>query len=307
MNALTAMTLFLAYGAPDPETGQNPNWRTFGFPGPISAPPDVPKTLEIHEPEPGSDETIEADVVHRRLGGGRLGRRRDPRGPRARRRRGRGRRLLQRVRLHPARASRLPADVLARRPDADGRGQRDASRPGPRSAAARRSTGPTACAPSRGSASSGRRISASTGSTAPSSTRHLDAVLERLGVNADCSDLNGPQQRMKEGCEALGWSFATITRNTDPSKYAPESAAYMGFGDQSGSKQSADRTWLADAQSHGAKLLHAHAGLARPRRGRARRRRRGRWLHPGWPRRFRHGARAARRGRGAARWSRRRC
>jgi choline dehydrogenase-like flavoprotein len=32
-------------------------------------------------------------------------------------------------------------------------------------------------------------------------------------------------------------------------------AAYLGFGDQSGSKQSADRTWLADAQEHGARFL----------------------------------------------------
>ena len=55
------MTLFLHYGAPDPQTGQNPNWKTFGYPGPISAPPQVEKPLKIHEPE-GSEETIEADV-----------------------------------------------------------------------------------------------------------------------------------------------------------------------------------------------------------------------------------------------------
>ena len=67
---------------------------------------------------------------------------------------------------------------------------------------------------------------------------------------------------MQEGCEALGWSFAQITRNSDPSVYAPESAAYIGFGDQSGSKQSADRTWLADAQAAGAKLL-AHTRVQR--------------------------------------------
>ena len=39
VNALINMTLFLHYGAPDPETGQNPNWRTFGYPVPVSAPP----------------------------------------------------------------------------------------------------------------------------------------------------------------------------------------------------------------------------------------------------------------------------
>ena len=85
--------------------------------------------------------------------------------------------------------------------------------------------------------------------------RHLDTVLERISANDECSDLNGTQQRLREGAEALGWSFETIVRNADRGRYSPETAAYLGFGDQSGSKQSADRTWLADAQEHGARLL----------------------------------------------------
>src|SRR5919199_2302386 len=35
--ALSGMTLFLHYGAPDPQTGLNPNWEVFGFPGPGAA------------------------------------------------------------------------------------------------------------------------------------------------------------------------------------------------------------------------------------------------------------------------------
>jgi choline dehydrogenase-like flavoprotein len=89
----------------------------------------------------------------------------------------------------------------------------------------------------------------------PEFDRHLDAVLERISANDDCSDLNGPQQRMREGTEALGWSYETIVRNTDSDCYAPETAGYLGFGDQSGSKQSADRTWLTDAQQGGARFL----------------------------------------------------
>src|SRR5215210_5206503 len=58
--SLIGMTLFLAYGMPD-ETGQNPNWRTFGYPGPSSPPPQVEKPLRIHEPA-GAEETLEADV-----------------------------------------------------------------------------------------------------------------------------------------------------------------------------------------------------------------------------------------------------
>jgi choline dehydrogenase-like flavoprotein len=89
----------------------------------------------------------------------------------------------------------------------------------------------------------------------PDYDRHLDAVMSRIGANDGCSDLNDTQQRLREGAQALGWSFETIIRNTDPAIYAPETAGYLGFGDQSGSKRSADRTWLADAQEHGARFL----------------------------------------------------
>ena len=50
--------------------------------------------------------------------------------------------------------------------------------------------------------------------------RHLDAVLTRIGATDELSDLNGPQQRMKEGCEKLGWDFRKVVRNADPSRYA---------------------------------------------------------------------------------------
>src|SRR6476646_50576 len=43
--ALIGMTLFLHYGAPDPETGKNANWESFGYPGPVSAPPQIEKPL----------------------------------------------------------------------------------------------------------------------------------------------------------------------------------------------------------------------------------------------------------------------
>src|SRR5687768_14936416 len=62
VGALIALVLFLAYGAPiDPQTGQNPNWRAFGYPGPISPPPDVPKPIEPLVPD-GDELELEADV-----------------------------------------------------------------------------------------------------------------------------------------------------------------------------------------------------------------------------------------------------
>ena len=106
--------------------------------------------------------------------------------------------------------------------------------------------------------------------------RHLDAVWERLGVNDRCSHLNGTQESMKRGADALGWSFKTITRNVDESRYTPETAGYIGFGDQTGAKQSTAKTYLADAlaarrRGDRALLRRARARRGRPRRGRRRR------------------------------------
>jgi GMC oxidoreductase len=59
VGALQTITLFFTYGLPD-ERGQNPNWRTFGYPGPVSAPPATEKPLRPLVPE--GDVTLEADV-----------------------------------------------------------------------------------------------------------------------------------------------------------------------------------------------------------------------------------------------------
>jgi choline dehydrogenase-like flavoprotein len=60
---------------------------------------------------------------------------------------------------------------------------------------------------------------------------------------------------MKEGAEKLGWHFATIFRNADLQKYSYETAGHIGFGDQSGSKQSTEKTWLRDAAANGAEFV----------------------------------------------------
>ena len=60
---------------------------------------------------------------------------------------------------------------------------------------------------------------------------------------------------MKEGAESLGWSFERVVRNADPATYSPETAAYMGFGDISGSKMSTAKTFLVDAADAGAEIL----------------------------------------------------
>lgn len=89
----------------------------------------------------------------------------------------------------------------------------------------------------------------------PDYDRHLDAVWERLGVNDACSDYNDPHKRLQEGYEKLGYVFSRVTRNANPAAYDAKSAGFMGFGDQSGSKQGTMKTYLEDAYEHGAEFV----------------------------------------------------
>ena len=59
IDALRATVLFLFYGLGD-ERGQNPNWRTLGYPGPFAPPPVADRPLLPYTPE--TDTTLEADV-----------------------------------------------------------------------------------------------------------------------------------------------------------------------------------------------------------------------------------------------------
>jgi choline dehydrogenase-like flavoprotein len=252
VGSLIGMTLFLHYGAPDPQTGKNANWEAFGYPGPVSPPPQIEKPLKIHEPQ-GSEQTLEADVCIVGSGSG----------------------------------GAVVAAVLAERGLGvvvlEAAGYYNESDFDQLELPAYQQMfwrgGPTPTADGNVSLVAGTTLGGGTtinwtnclrtrpwvreewaehglGDVGESAfDRHLDAVLERISANEQCSDLNGTQQRLREGSEALGWSFETIVRNTDRERYSPEMAGYLGFGDQSGSKQSADRTWLADAQEHGARFL----------------------------------------------------
>jgi choline dehydrogenase-like flavoprotein len=89
----------------------------------------------------------------------------------------------------------------------------------------------------------------------PKFDEHLTAVSDRCSASVDCSDANGPNLRMQEGADALGWSIACTSRNADPTNYDPATAGHIGFGDRSGSKQGTLNTYLVDAQAHGARLV----------------------------------------------------
>lgn len=253
VGSLIAGTLFLAYSIPDPQTGQNPAWPTFGYPGPIGVPSPGPKAIEPCVPQ-GDAETLDADVVivGSGAGGG----------------------------VVAGKLAQAGLDVVV----LEAGGYFDESDFNMLELWAYQNlfyrAGPVPTVDGNISMQAGSSLGGGTtinwtnclrttrqvrdqwanefgleGVDGPEYDRHLDAVMERIGATDTCSDYNGPNQRMKDGADALGWSFERIIRNTDPSTYSPETAAYLGFGDQSGSKQSTTKTYLQDAAGAGARIL----------------------------------------------------
>ena len=251
--ALMALGLFLSYGLPDPQTGHNAFWQTFGYPGPSGVPEAGPRAVTPLVPE-GEEAAYEADavIVGTGAGGG----------------------------VIAAALARAGQRVLL----LDMGGLFDESDFNQYELWAYQNLywrgGPNPTADMNVSLYAGTSFGGGTtinwtnclrtkpwvreqwarehgleGLETAEFDRHLDAVWERLGVNDRCSHLNGTQESMNRGAEALGWSFKAVTRNVDESRYTPETAGYIGFGDQTGAKQSTAKTYLADALAAGAQVI----------------------------------------------------
>jgi long-chain-alcohol oxidase len=85
-------------------------------------------------------------------------------------------------------------------------------------------------------------------------TRSLDAVCERLSVNTEHNSISKREAILERGLKRLGWHVDAMPRNVVGCEQS-KLCGYCGYGCAIGAKQSAVKTWLADAQKHGAKFV----------------------------------------------------
>jgi choline dehydrogenase-like flavoprotein len=253
MSAFKGLAMMLFYGMPDPQTGRNPNWEAIGYPGPVSAPPDVPKPVELVRPT--TDEMVlDADVcvVGSGAGGGVIAGTLSAEGKHV---------VVLEMGGYHNEADFNQLELWAYENLYLGGGL-IATDNGSVGIFAGSGLGGgttvnwTNClrTPDHVRAQWEREFGLE-GLTGAEYDAHLEAVWSRLGVNDKCSDYNGAHQRMEEACKALGYELTRITRNADPDAYDPESAGFLGFGDQSGSKQDTRKTYLQDAFDRGAQIV----------------------------------------------------
>ncbi|MFT3812103.1 MAG: GMC family oxidoreductase [Acidovorax sp.] len=251
IGSLGSLVRLMAYGLPD-ATGQNPFWRQFGYPGPVRAPSQAPKPIRPLVPQDGQTLTADVVVVGSGSGGGVIA--------------GKLAAAGQKVVVLEAGGYFDEADFnqleLWAYQNMYWRG------------------GPTPAADLNISLMAGTTLGGGStvnwsnclrtrdwvrdewarehgleGVDGPEFERHLDAVSARISVNDACSDFNGPNQRIMDGAERLGWSSTRLSRNADRAAYDADCAGYMGFGDPSGSKLGTMKTYLQDAFDAGADIL----------------------------------------------------
>ena len=100
-------------------------------------------------------------------------------------------------------------------------------------------------------------------------TRSLDEVCERLHVNREHNRISHREQVMARGLTRLDWHVDTMPRNVVGCEQG-RVCGYCGYGCSIGAKQSATKTWLADAQERGAKIVvETYAERVRVERGAA--------------------------------------
>jgi len=82
----------------------------------------------------------------------------------------------------------------------------------------------------------------------------LDAVCERQGVSQEYNEPSTREQKLQEGCVALGWHVDAMPRGVRNCAQGKE-CGYCGLGCRVGAKQSVVKTWLQDAHAAGARII----------------------------------------------------
>ncbi|WP_106402592.1 GMC family oxidoreductase N-terminal domain-containing protein [Actinocorallia populi] len=85
-------------------------------------------------------------------------------------------------------------------------------------------------------------------------TRATDAVMSRLSVNTDHSTPSARDEVLERGLRALGWHVDAMPRNVVGCDMGTD-CGRCGYGCRLGAKQSVTKTWLADAEAAGARLV----------------------------------------------------
>jgi choline dehydrogenase-like flavoprotein len=274
-------TVLLAYGLPEnplPDRnwaiygsprGQNPNWDVLNYPGPVSVPPvDRPKKIKTLTPS-GANQTLEADVciVGSGAGGAVIACKLARRGYRV---------VVLEAGGHYNAADFHQLELWGYRhlwykggaaPTADG----------------------NVLLLAGGSLGGGTEINwmncvrtpqlvredwarqyGLEGVNTPEFEGYIDEVEQRIQANQQTALWNAQNARMSEGCRKLGYLSKRTFVNWDPKLFQPLMAGYTGFGDQTGGKQTARRTFLLDAYQNGAQIIvHCRADRILVEQGRA--------------------------------------
>lgn len=248
--ALRQLSIMFAFGLPNAE-GKNPFWAGMGYPGPIQAPPQTPKTLSTIRPSDG--ETLEADVVV--VGSGCGG------GLAAGLLAQAGKKVIVVELGGYLNESDFVQLELAAYQTMFLRGGFFNSADGMLTIGAGSTVGGGSTVNWSNSLVTPKRVRESwaaaglTDVTGPAFDDHLAAVMSRMSCNDKVSTQNEVHSRIIEAAEKLGYSYRVTPLNIAADRYDPEMAGFTGMGDQTGGKQGTMLTYLQDACDAGAKVM----------------------------------------------------
>lgn len=244
-------TNWVTYGSP---RGQNPNWEVLNYPGPISVPPsDRPKKIRTLTPS-GNSQRLDADVciVGSGAGGAVIASRLAMQGYRV---------VVLEAGGHYNAADFHQLELWGYRhlwykggatPSADGNVLLLAG--GSLGGGTEINWMNCVRTPQLIRENWARQFGLDDVAT-PKFERYVDEIEQRIQANQQTALWNSQNARMSEGCRKLGYLSRRTFVNWDPKLFQPLMAGYTGFGDQTGGKQTARRTFLLDAYQNGARII----------------------------------------------------